>query len=100
MNCVIFKFGACGGNVDISVKLIITVCDIKLIILHKIMSKENFIICMIVNGCVPGHKLRLVVSEAGLAVLGYSTMSTCSVECGLRQSLLCFSLSSPAPYTG
>ena len=55
---------------------------------------------MIVNGRVPGHKLRLVVNEAGLAVLGYSTMSTCLVECGLRQSLLCCSLSSPAPYSG
>ena len=79
---------------------VITVCHINNA--TKIMSKENiiFIFCMIVNGRVPGHKLRLVVSEAGLAVLGYSTMSTCSVECGLRQSLLCFSLSSPTPYTG
>ena len=79
---------------------VITVCDINNA--TKIMSKENiiFIFCMIVYGRVPGHKLRLVISEAGLAVLGYSTMSTCLVECGLMQSLLCFSLSSPAPYTG
>ena len=37
------------------------------------MSEENFtVFCMIVNGRVPGHKLRVVVSEAGLAVLDYS----------------------------
>ena len=80
---------------------VITVCDINNA--TKIMSEtkrefHNF--CMIVNGRVPGHKLRLIVSEAGLAVLGYSTMSTYLVECNLRESLLCCSLSSPTPYTG
>ena len=35
------KFGACGGNVDISV---VTVCDIKLIILQKHTKRIIFII--------------------------------------------------------